>query len=78
MDGNFSMERLFSTQRPVAAGQRTGKKGGEAADAAERAEGNTADSEERNIVRFELIPRKVFLFDRESGNRIYFDRETGG
>ncbi len=43
-----------------------------------RAEGNTGDSEERNIVRFELIPRKVFLFDRESGNRIYFDRETGG
>ncbi len=78
MDGNFSMERLFSPQRPVAAGQRTGKKGGEAADAAERAEGNTGDSEERNIVRFELIPRKVFLFDRESGNRIYFDRETGG
>lgn len=31
-----------------------------------------------NIVRFELIPRKVFLFDRESEQRIYFEAVRHG
>lgn len=34
--------------------------------------GRKGKNEEGSVVRFDLIPRKVLLFDRESGKRIYF------
>ena len=34
--------------------------------------GRNGENEERSVVRFGLIPRKVLLFDRESEKRIYF------
>ncbi len=39
----------------------------------QEASAETEDAAEGDLVRFDLIPRKVFLFDRETEERIYFE-----
>ncbi len=71
--GTENMDRIFSMERKAAK-----KDGDEKADRKKWASGQEAVPEKResdNIVRFDLIPRKVFLFDQETEKRIYF--ETG-
>ena len=54
---------------------------GKGTDTNQQASGREADRGKRdrdNIVRFGLVPRKVFLFDRESEKRIYFEAVRQG
>ena len=85
--GTENMDRILSMERSAVKNST-----GEDADMKQWASGNYADTRQQspgmyaergkrdrdNIVRFGLIPRKVFLFDRESEQRIYFEAVRHG
>ena len=85
--GTENMDRILSMERSAVKNST-----GEDADMKQWASGNYADTRQQspgmyadrgkrdrdNIVRFGLIPRKVFLFDRESEQRIYFEAMRHG
>jgi multiple sugar transport system ATP-binding protein len=85
--GTENMDRILSMERSAVKNST-----GEDADMKQWDSGNYADTRQQspgmyagrgkrdrdNIVRFGLIPRKVFLFDRESEQRIYFEAVRHG
>ncbi len=85
--GTENMDRILSMERSAvknSTGEDADMKqwdSGNYADTRQQSPGMYADRGKRdrdNIVRFELIPRKVFLFDRESEQRIYFEAVRHG
>ena len=85
--GTENMDRIFSMER--SAMKNSGNEeadmkqwaSGKGTDTNQQASGREADRGKRdrdNIVRFGLVPRKVFLFDRESEKRIYFEAVRQG
>ena len=85
--GTENMDRILSMERSAvknSTGEDADMKqwdSGNYADTRQQSPGMYADRGKRdrdNIVRFGLIPRKVFLFDRESEQRIYFEAVRHG
>lgn len=85
--GTENMDRILSMERNAvknSTGEDADMKqwdSGNYADTRQQSPGMYADRGKRdrdNIVRFGLIPRKVFLFDRESEQRIYFEAVRHG